>query len=55
MCDLSGSTLEGHEAHESIGSSKAATSGETTDSLHDESLEVEPRQGASSTDARESV
>lgn len=34
-------TLEGNEAHESIGSSEAATQRETTDSLHDESLEVE--------------
>jgi hypothetical protein len=33
--------LEGNEAHESIGSSEAVTPGETTDSLHDESLEVE--------------
>jgi len=46
-------TLEGHEAQESIGSNLAATPGWTTDSSHEESLEVEPRSGAGKrTDAR---
>lgn len=40
--------LEGNEAQESSGWNSAVTSGNTTDSSDEESLEVEPRSGAGS-------